>query len=166
VRCSTGKARPERGDAIARRGTPASQMPICTRSWCWAIGARWNGKTRLKANPAIARQRGGVQNWEPLLYVCHNISAEGLARARRRGLVRIARETTTDGLEPQTPKYDWKTGTRRLPRTSALGSTDCYGGSLSLQSCCSRAGANPTDGGFPRTLRRASGKCLRPLELL
>src|SRR6516225_7655610 len=23
------------------RATPASQMPICTRSWCWAMQTRW-----------------------------------------------------------------------------------------------------------------------------
>src|SRR6516162_7939774 len=23
------------------RGTPASQMPICTRNWCWAMQTRW-----------------------------------------------------------------------------------------------------------------------------
>ena len=28
-------------------------------------------KARLHSQPALATQPGGIQNWEPLLYVCH-----------------------------------------------------------------------------------------------
>ena len=47
-------------------------------------------QARLRAQPSLATQPGGVQNWEPLFYVCHTcVHRDEPARAA--GLVAIAR---------------------------------------------------------------------------
>src|SRR6516165_3054304 len=67
VRCATGSA-PERAMRLLARHAGIANANLYTEL---VLGDADAVETRLKANPAIARQRGGVQNWEPVLYVCH-----------------------------------------------------------------------------------------------
>src|SRR5207247_9556638 len=67
VRCATGSA-PERPMRLLARHAGIANANLYTEL---VLGDADAVEARLKANPAIARQRGGVQNWEALLYVCH-----------------------------------------------------------------------------------------------
>src|SRR5215475_7166756 len=99
-------------------------------------------ETRLKANPAIARQRGGVQNWEPLLYVCHTFLQKD-SPDRAKGLVRIARDLLRMGSNPNA-EFDWNWHPE-LPRTALWGALIATG-QPELAELLLKSGANPTDG--------------------
>ena len=94
VRCATGSA-PERAMRLLARHAGIANANLYAEL---VLGDADAVETRLKANPAIARQRGGVQNWEPLLYVCHTFLQKD-SPERAKGLVRIARELLRTGLE-------------------------------------------------------------------
>src|SRR5262245_18033605 len=83
---------------------------------------------RLQKHPEAARQAGGMQNWEPLLYVCHTCLHHG-APERAAGLVAIARGLLARGANANA-EYDWNWH-RALPRTALWGAL-CPGRHLRL----------------------------------
>ena len=97
---------------------------------------------RLRTHPELARQPGGPQQWEPLLYVCHTSMHVGVP-ARLTGLVAIARRLCALGANPNA-EYHWNWHPE-LPRT-ALWAAVCAVGHLPLAEVLLEAGANPTDG--------------------
>jgi hypothetical protein len=97
---------------------------------------------RLRANPEVATQPGGPQNWEPLLYVCHTATHK-IVPARLEGLVAIARLLCSHGANPNA-EYHWNWHPE-LPRTALWGSV-CVVNHLPLAEALLDAGANPTDG--------------------
>ena len=98
--------------------------------------------SRLTKQPELATQKGGVQEWEPLLYVCHTyLHHEKPERAA--GLVAIARGLLARGANPNAEyHFQWH---RELPRT-ALWAALCAADYLPLAEVLLEAGANPTDG--------------------
>src|SRR6266446_4096871 len=146
VRCATGSA-PERAMRLLARHAGIANANLYTEL---VLGDADAVETRLKASPAIARQRGGVQNWEPLLYVCHTFLQKD-SPERAKGLVRIARELLRMGSNPNA-EYDWNWHPE-LPRTALWGALIATG-QPELAECCSRA-AQIRRTAFPRTLRRA-----------
>jgi hypothetical protein len=98
-----------------------------------AVGAR------LRARPELAKQAGGPQNWEPLLYACHTCVHDG----RTEGLVAIARQLCELGANPNA-EYHWNWHPE-LPRT-ALWAALCVIRHLPLAEVLLEAGANATDG--------------------
>jgi ankyrin repeat protein len=97
---------------------------------------------RLQKHPEAARQTGGIQKWEPLLYVCHTCLHHGVPE-RAAGLVRIAQRLLANGANPNA-EYHWNWH-RELPRTALWGAL-CAGGHLALAEALLEGGANPTDG--------------------
>src|SRR5215469_18235513 len=117
-------------------------------------------EARLKAQPETALQRGGVQNWEPLLYVCHTCLHRG-SPERANGLVQIARGLLQRGANPNA-EYDWNWHPE-LPRTALWGSLIDMG-HIELAELLLEGGANPTDG-VSMHIAAGSGN-IRALELL
>src|SRR2546430_17718362 len=70
VRCATGSA-PERAMRLLARHAGIANANLYTEL---VLGDAEAVETRLKANPAIARQRGGVQNWTTMRYACPTFS--------------------------------------------------------------------------------------------
>jgi ankyrin repeat protein len=99
-------------------------------------------EARLRAHPEVAVQRGGAQNWEPLLYVCHTCLHHG-SPERANGLVKIAHEVLGQGANPN-GEYDWNWH-RELPRTALWGSLIAMG-HTALAEILLESGADPTDG--------------------
>jgi hypothetical protein len=87
VRCATGAA-PERAMRLLARHPGIANANLYTEL---VLGDAVAVETRFEADPSLARQRGGVQNWEPLLYVCHTFLQKD-SPERAKGLVRIARD--------------------------------------------------------------------------
>jgi ankyrin repeat protein len=117
-------------------------------------------EVHLRAHPEAAVQRGGAQNWEPLLYVCHTCLHHD-SPERANGLVRIARGLLEQGANPN-GKYDWNWH-RELPRTALWGSLIAMG-HISLAEILLESGADPTDG-VSMHIAAGSGN-LPALELL
>jgi hypothetical protein len=115
---------------------------------------------RLQIHPETAMQAGGVQNWEPLLYVCHTCLHHGVPE-REEGLVAIARGLLARGANPNA-EYLWNWH-RELPRT-ALWAALCAVNHLPLAEVLLEGGANPTDG-VSTHITAGSGN-LAALELL
>jgi hypothetical protein len=99
-------------------------------------------EARLKDHPDLATQPGGIQNWEPLLYLCHTCVHREVP-GRSDALVVIARRLLALGANPNAA-YHWKWHPE-LPRTALWGALcgTCY---LPLAEVLLEAGANPTDG--------------------
>ena len=115
---------------------------------------------RLRAQPSLATQPGGIQNWEPILYVCHTcVHRDEPARAA--GLVTIARELLARGANPNA-EYHWQWHPE-LPRTALWGAL-CATSHLPLAELLLEKGANPTDGVSLHI--NAGGGNLPALELL
>lgn len=117
-------------------------------------------KARLISQPSLAKQPGGIQNWEPLLYVCHTC----LHRedpARQAGLAAIATELLDRGANPNA-EYHWQWHPE-LPRTALWGAL-CATSYLPLAEVLLQRGANPTDG--VSTHITAGSDNIEALELL
>ena len=99
-------------------------------------------QARLEKEAGAAKQAGGAQNWEPLLYVCHTCLHQG-SEERTAGLVAIARALLARGADPNA-QYHWNWHPE-LPRT-ALWAALCAVRHLPLAELLLEAGANPTDG--------------------
>jgi ankyrin repeat protein len=117
-------------------------------------------KARLEKDPEVVKRAGGVQSWEPLLYVCHT-SLHHASGERTAGLVAIARELLARGANPNA-EYHWNWH-RELPRT-ALWAALCSVRHLPLAQLLLEAGANPTDGVSMHIT--AGGGNIEELELL
>ena len=99
-------------------------------------------ESRLSKQPAAVNQAGGVQAWEPLLYVCHTY-LHPTAPERAEGLVAVARALLKRGANPNAEyHYQWH---RELPRT-ALWAALCATNNPALAEVLLESGANPTDG--------------------
>lgn len=97
---------------------------------------------RLREQPETARQSGGQQNWEPLLYVCHTCLHQGSPEPAE-GLVAIARELLALGADPDAQyHFNWH---KELPRTALWGAL-CATAHLALAEALLEGGASPTDG--------------------
>jgi ankyrin repeat protein len=115
---------------------------------------------RLRERPELAKSRGGAQDWEPLLYVCHTCLAKD-SPERLAGLVAIARALLDLGANPDA-EYRWNWHPE-LPRTALWGAL-CAVGHLPLAERLLERGANPTDG-VSMHINAGAGH-LAPLELL
>ncbi len=138
VRCATGSAH-------ARALRLLALHPAIARANLYTelvLGDAASVKTRLQKNPEAVRQRGGAQNWEPLLYVCQTCLHKE-APERAAGLVAIARELLAHGADPN-GKYDFHWHPE-LPRTVLWGALNAVD-HLPLAELLLEGGANPTDG--------------------
>ena len=106
------------------------------------LGDAGTVKARLEKDPEAVTQAGGIQNWEPLLYVCHTCLHHDVPE-RAEGLVAIARELLVFGADPNA-EYHWNWH-RELPRTVLWGAL-CVVDHLPLAEALLEGGANPTDG--------------------
>jgi ankyrin repeat protein len=156
VRCATG-------GASARALRLLALHPSIARASLYTelvLGDAPAVEARLEKDPAIVNAAGGVQNWEPLLYVCHTCLHHG-SPERTAGLVAIARTLLARGANPNA-EYHWNWH-RELPRT-ALWAALCAVNHLPLAQVLLEAGANPTDG-VSMHITAGSGN-LDALELL
>ena len=138
VRCATGSAG-ARAWRLMSRYPDIAHANLQTEL---VLGDAAAVEARPRQNPAVATQPGGVQNWEPLLYVCHTFLAHE-APDRAAGLVAITRALLARGANPNA-EYHWNWH-KELPRTALWGSI-CAVNHLPLAEALLQAGANPTDG--------------------
>jgi ankyrin repeat protein len=156
VRCATGGAAVRALRLLAR-------YPAIARANLYAelvLGDSQAVEARLRKHPEAANSAGGIQNWEPLLYVCHTCMNHD-APERAAGLVAIARSLLALGANPN-GEYDWNWH-RELPRTALWGAL-CAVNHLPLARVLLEGGANPTDG-VSMHITAGSGN-LSALELL
>ncbi len=99
-------------------------------------------EARLRKHPELANQRGGVQDWEPVLYLCHT-SLHRHAEVSAADLVEIARELLRLGADPNV-QYRWRWHAE-LPRTPLWGAL-CVLRHLPLAEALLEGGAKATDG--------------------
>jgi len=156
VRCATGAAQARAFRLLARYPTIA-HATVHTEL---VLGDPESVEGRLQKHPEIATQAGGIQNWEPLLYVCHTCLTHD-APDRAAGLVAIARALLARGANPNA-EYHWNWH-RELPRTALWGAL-CAVNHLPLAQALLEGGANPTDG-VSMHITAGSGN-LPALELL
>ena len=138
VRCATGNAPArairllERFPAIAHAGLQSELV----------LGDAAAVAERLRLHPDLATQAGGIQNWEPLLFICHTCLHRD-APERAAGLVAIAHELLKRGANPNAEyHWDWHP---ELPRTALWGAI-CAVNHFPLAEVLLEGGANPTDG--------------------
>jgi hypothetical protein len=100
VRCATGSAA-ARAERLLARHPAIAHASLYTEL---VLGDADGVKERLRSQPPVA---GGVQNWEPLLYVCHTCLHRD-APARADGLVAIAKELLARGANPNAEyQFQW-----------------------------------------------------------
>jgi ankyrin repeat protein len=137
VRCATG-------DAADRARRLLALHPGVAHASLQAelvLGDAAAVEARLRRQPGLATQRGGPQDWEPLLYVCHTCLAR--EPAGRDGLVAIAQRLLALGADPNAAySFRWHP---ELPRT-ALWAAAIPTGHLALAEVLLKAGARATDG--------------------
>jgi hypothetical protein len=138
IRCATGGACGRAERLLALYPDVAS----ATLHTALVLGDAASVEARLRDHPALARQPGGPQNWEPLLYVCHTCMHVN-APSRVEGLLAIARQLCALGANPNA-EYHWNWHPE-LPRTALWGAI-CAVRHLPLAEVLLDAGANPTDG--------------------
>lgn len=138
VRCATGSA-PTRAMRLLAMHPGIAHASLQTEL---VLGDASAVSARVQKDPEAARQSGGIQNWEPLLYACHTCLHHH-APDRAAGLVEIARVLLAHGANPNA-EYHWNWH-RELPRT-ALWAALCATGHLPLAQVLLEGGANPTDG--------------------
>src|SRR5262245_57012765 len=112
VRCATGGAG-ARASRLLARHPGIAHASLYTEL---VLGDAPSVRARLQQHPDVARLPGGVQEWEPLLYVCHTSLN---APERVAGLVAIARDLIARGADPNAEyHFQWH---RELPRTALWG---------------------------------------------
>jgi ankyrin repeat protein len=156
VRCATGGAK-DRALRLLKRHEGIARANLFTEL---ALGDADAVAGRLASHPEAAVRAGGVQNWEPLLYVCHTCLHRG-SPERGAGLVRIARELLGRGANPNA-EYQWNWHPE-LPRTALWGALIAMD-HIELAEVLLENGANPTDG-VSTHIAAGSGN-VRALELL
>ena len=154
VRCATGGAR-DRAMRVLEHFPGVAHASLFSEL---VLGDAAAVEVHLKEDAEAAVRPGGVQNWEPILYICHTCVAE---RSQADGLVAIACGLLRQGANPNA-EYHWNWHPE-LPRTALWGAL-CAVNSLSLAEALLQAGANPTDG--VSTHINAGGGNLAALELL
>ena len=156
IRCATGGA-PARALRLLAQYPAIAHANLYTEL---VLGDSESVEARLRKHPEAAIPAGGIQNWEPLLYVCHTCLHHD-APQRAAALVAIARGLLERGADPNA-EYHWNWH-RELPRTALWGAL-CTVSHLPLAEVLLEAGANPTDG-VSMHITAGSGN-LRALELL
>jgi hypothetical protein len=156
VRCATGNV-PARALRLLALHPGIAHASLYTEL---VLGDATAVKARLQKDPEAARRAGGLQSWEPLLYVCHTCLHQGVSE-RAAGLVTIARELLLQKANPDA-QYDWNWHPE-LPRTALWGAI-CAINHLPLAEVLLEGGANPTDGVSMHIT--AGGGNLAALELL
>lgn len=138
VRCATGDAKARAFRLLARFHAIAHANLQCEL----VLGDAEAVGKRLREHPSLATAAGGIQNWEPMLYVCHT-SLHHDAPERADGLVAIARELLRRGANPNAEyHWDWHP---ELPRTALWGAL-CAVNHFPLAEVLLKGGAKPTDG--------------------
>jgi ankyrin repeat protein len=156
MRCATGGAA-ARALRLLERFPAIAHASLQTEL---VLGESEAVAARLRQHPETATQSGGMQNWEPLLYVCHTCLHFD-APQRAAGLVAIARELLAHGANPNAEyRWDWHP---ELPRTALWGAISAVR-HLPLAEALLEGGANPTDGVSLQI--NAGGGNLPALELL
>jgi hypothetical protein len=156
TRCATGNA-PTRALRLLALHPAIAHANLYTEL---VLGDAESVDARLRRHPEAALQAGGLQNWEPLLYVCHTCLHHDVPE-RAAGLVASARGLLARGANPNA-EYHWNWH-RELPRT-ALWAALCAVCHLPLAEVLLAGGANPTDGVSMHI--NAGGGNLAALELL
>ena len=156
VRCATGGAK-DRALRLLKRHEGIARANLFTEL---VLGDGDGVAGRLASDPEVAVKADGIQNWEPLLYVCHTCLHLG-SPERADGLVRIARELLGRGANPNA-EYHWNWHPE-LPRTALWGALIAMD-HIELAEVLLEKGANPTDG-VSTHIAAGSGN-IRALELL
>lgn len=156
VRCATGDAQ-ARALRLLERHPGIGHANLYTEL---VLGDAEAVHSRLQSHPETVSQKGGVQNWEPLLYVCHSCLHRG-SPPRTDGLVTIARELLRQGADAN-GEYEWNWHPE-LPRTALWGALIAMD-HVRLAEVLLESGANPTDG-VSMHIGAGSGN-LAALELL
>jgi hypothetical protein len=138
LRCAAGGA-PARALQLLERYPAIAHANLYTEL---VLGDSEAVEERLRKHVAAATQLGGIQNWEPLLYVCHTCLHQDVPQ-RAAGLLTIARGLLARGANPNA-EYHWNWH-RELPRTALWGAL-CAVRHLPLAEVLLEGGANPTDG--------------------
>lgn len=151
VRCATGDAR-DRAMRLLAAFPDIAHASLFTEL---VLGDAAAVEARLAKDSGAALRPGGVQNWEPILYLCHTFVA------KHEQLVEIAWGLLQRGANPNA-EYHWNWHPE-LPRTALWGAL-CAVKSLPLAETLLQAGANPTDG--VSTHINAGGGNVAALDLL
>ena len=138
LRCATGGA-PARAIRLLERYPAIAHASLYSEL---VLGDSEAAEARLRKRPEAAKEPGGIQNWEPLLYVCHTCLHHDRPE-RAAGLVAIARGLLARGANPNA-EYHWNWHPE-LPRTALWGAL-CAIHHLQLAEVLLEGGANPTDG--------------------